>query len=273
MNPQRIYVCENSIDGIFTAIYQAWSSRYGHANNKIEENWDSNKYANMELFSEYITVETDYSLAVKVARSMKKKISEEAYQMVCSVALSNYQGKADLIYRFLILGFSMGAKVVQHLSNEVVGMMFRLSRKVNNEVHHLLGFIRFAEQENNLLTSVIHPQNNVLNLVVPHFADRLSQERFIIIDDGRNMAALHLPGKQWIIVESDGMADNIAKELSYKEVEYQDLWKAFFNSIAIKERTNYNLQRNNLPLRFRKDMTEFKQDNSNEASLDSVYKL
>jgi probable DNA metabolism protein len=39
--------------------------------------------------------------------------------------------------------------------------------------------------------------------------------------------------------------------------EYQDLWKIFFENIAIKERINPKLQRNNLPLRFRKDMTEF----------------
>lgn len=37
MNLTKIFVCENSIDGIFTAIYQAWSSGYGHANVKIEE--------------------------------------------------------------------------------------------------------------------------------------------------------------------------------------------------------------------------------------------
>lgn len=257
MIPQRIYVCENSIDGIFTAIYRAWASRYGHANNKIEVRCDKDEYSNMELFSEYITIETDYSLALKVAKSIQRKISEEAYQLVCSVALSNEQEKADLIYRFLILGFSMGAKVVQHLSNEVVNQMFRLSRRVNNEVHHMLGFIRFSEQESGVLTSVIHPQNNVLSLVVPHFADRLPQERFIIIDGGRNTAALHAPGKQWIIVAMDGISDNILKEFSYKETEYQDLWKTFFDSIAIKERANYKLQRNNLPLRFRKDMTEF----------------
>jgi probable DNA metabolism protein len=257
MIPQRIYVCENSIDGIFTAIYKAWASGYGHANNKIEVFCNQGEYSNMELFSEYITIETDYTLAVKVARSIQTKISEEAYQMVCNVALSNGPGKADLIYRFLILGFSMGARVVQHLSNEVVSQMFQLNRRVNNEVHHMLGFIRFSEQESGVLTCVIHPQNNILSLVVPHFADRLPQERFIIIDGGRNTAALHAPGKQWIIIESENITENIMKEISDKETEYQDLWKTFFDSIAIKERSNYKLQRNNLPLRFRKDMTEF----------------
>ncbi|MBE5966878.1 MAG: DNA metabolism protein [Lachnospiraceae bacterium] len=267
MKPQRIYVCDNSIDGIFTAIYQAWSSRYGHANIKIEEKYDHGACSNFELFSEYISVDTDYAVAVKVAESIQTKISEEAYQMVYHVALSNYQGKADLVYRFLILGFAIGPKVVQHLSNEVVGQMFALNKKVGNEVHHLLGFLRFTEQENRILTSVIHPQNNVLSLVVPHFADRLPEERFIIVDGNRNMAALHAPGKQWILMESQEITESIGQEISGKEAGYQELWKAFFNSIAIMERTNYKLQRNNLPLRFRKDMTEFTSANARSSHL------
>jgi len=36
-----------------------------------------------------------------------------------------------------------------------------------------------------------------------------------------------------------------------------DLWKAFFETIAIKERANSDLQRNNMPLHYRKHVTEF----------------
>jgi len=37
----------------------------------------------------------------------------------------------------------------------------------------------------------------------------------------------------------------------------QDLWKTFFKTVAITERINKKLQRNNLPLHHRKHMTEF----------------
>jgi probable DNA metabolism protein len=255
MNNIRIFQCENSIDGIFTAIYQAWSSGYGHANIKIEEKCDENDYFNFELFSEYIMVETNLEQSLMVARSIKSKISLEAYEMVCRAALSDYKGKGDLIYRFLILGFHIGSRIVSHLSNEVVNQVFKLNRYVNNEAHHLLGFIRFTEQENGVLTSVIHPRNNVLTLVTPHFADRLPNERFVIFDQNRNICSLHLPGKSWIIAKLhnidlpsyDGIIDD----------EYKKLWRVFFDNIAIKERNNPKLQRNNLPIRFRKDMTEF----------------
>lgn len=189
MDNTKIFQCENSIDGIFTAIYQAWSSGYGHANIKIEEQCEENNYANIELFSEYLSVETNPEQALAVSRSIKSKISQEAYEMVCRVALSDYQGKGDLIYRFLILGFHIGPSIVSHLSNEVVSRVFKLNRFVNNEAHHLLGFIRFSEQESGILTSTIHPRNNVLSLVTPHFADRLPNERFAIYDGNRNICS------------------------------------------------------------------------------------
>lgn len=258
MNMKRIFLCDNSIDGIFTAIYQAWSSRLGHSNIKIEEKSEGSKYSNIELFAEYIAVDTDYTLALKVSQSIRDKISEEAYEMVCRVALSDYLGKADLIYRFLIIGFSIGSKILEHLSNEVVNNIFRVNKNVSNEAHHLLGFVRFSEQENGLLTSVIHPKNHVLSLITPHFADRLPQERFLIYDENRKIASFHVPGSQWILAEVPVLDQERLKEISFQEDEYRDLWKAFFDHIAIKERINPKLQRNNLPLRFRGDMTEFK---------------
>jgi len=258
MKNKRIYLCDDSIDGIFTAIYLAWSSRYGHANIKIEEKFEGSKFANIELFAEYIVVDTDYSLSKKVADSIRKKISEEAYKMVCNAALSCYEGKADLIYRFLILAFATGPGITEHLSNETVNRVFKLSRNVDNEVHHFLGFIRFSQQANGLLVSVIRPKNNILTLVTPHFADRLSQEKFIIYDESRKLATFHLPGKPWILVKVPKPEQGKLEDISVKEDEYRNLWKTFFDHIAIKERFNPKLQRNNLPLRFRSNMTEFK---------------
>ena len=260
MDTKRIYLCDNSMDGIFTAVYLAWSSRLGHANVKIEEKWEGSKYSNIELFAEYVAVDTDPSLALKVSKSIREKISEEVYEMCCRVALSDYTGKADLIYRFLILGFAVGKEITEHRSNEVVNQIFRVNKNVGTEVHHFIEFIRFSEQENGLLTAVIHPKNNVLTMVTPHFADRLPQERFLIYDANRMLAALHVPDTPWIIAQVPELDQDKVREVSAYEDRYRDLWQTFFDHIAIKERINYKLQRNLLPLRFRSDMTEFNQN-------------
>jgi len=256
MNTIKIFQCEDSIDGIFTAVYQAWSSEYGHDNVMIEVLDQKNSYPNMQLFSEYIPVKTDLDKALKVSRSIKQKISDQVYEIVYRVALSECQQKGDLIYRFLILGFRMGRDVVNHLSNDAVNRVLKINRNVNNEVHHFLGFLRFTQLENGVLASVIRPKNNILTLLAPHFADRLPGEKFVIFDGERHICVIHKPGSSWVIADIPDMDEDVIWKLKNDD-QYKGLWKVFFENIAIKERVNYKLQRNNLPLRFRKDMTEF----------------
>ena len=257
MKNKRIYMCEDSIEGIFTAIYDAWSSRYGHEYNRIEVFMKHESERNLELFSEYIYVKTDQEKAVKVSKSVKEKISMEAYDMVCHGAWSDREEKADIIYRFLILGFSMGAKIVNHLVNDTVMSLFEMNRNVSNEANHCLGFLRFKEINNHILLAKINPKNDIIRLVAPHFSDRLSNENFIIYDENRKSCVVHKAGYPWIYTIGDNLnLDNILN-FSNAEEEFQSLWKTFFETIGIKERKNDKLQRNNLPLRLRNNMPEF----------------
>ncbi|WMJ87618.1 TIGR03915 family putative DNA repair protein [Anaerocolumna sp. MB42-C2] len=255
---KKIFLCYDSIEGIFTAIYDAWSSRYGHDNVRIQvQNPDDSNF-NIELFTEYIYVKESEEKTEKVARAIREKISPEAYDMVCSAVFSDDLQKGDMIYRFLILGFSMGAKVVSCLSNDAVLNIFNLNRNVFNESHHFLGFLRFKEIKNHILLSKINPKNDILRLIAPHFSDRLNTEDFVIYDEKRKTAVVHRSGFSWIFVSGSEFDLDKFEERSEQEAEFQMLWKTFFDSIAIKERINDKLQKNNLPLRFRSNMLEFK---------------
>lgn len=257
MKTKKIYVCEDSIDGIFTAIYDAWSSRYGHDNIAIQVN--SNNNFDMELFSEYIDVPVDEEKALKVTRSIKEKISEEAFEMICYAAFSDNPLKGDMIYRFLILGFAMGPKVVDHMGSESVMNIFNLKRNVGFECHHYLGFVRFIETKNKILLAKIKPKNDIIRLIAPHFVDRLNTENFVIYDEKRKTAVIHKSSLPWIYVQADEFNMEQFEDLSDREEDFQALWKSFFKTIAIEERRNPKLQRNNLPLRFRDNMLEFKE--------------
>ena len=66
-NITYIYQCEDSTDGILTAVYDAWASRRGHSHIKLQILREADT---MELFSEYIPVQTDAEKAEKVRRSV-----------------------------------------------------------------------------------------------------------------------------------------------------------------------------------------------------------
>ena len=253
MKQKRVYRCDGSVDGIFTAIYDAFDSRYGHANIVISEN-DAD--SNLELFTEYMDIPSDEYKARKVAESISKKISPYAYEIIIKSALSNRVGRSDAIYRFLQLGFSVGKSVVNQLNHPYVYPLFQMERRVNNEVLHYLGFVRFRELENKILLSEIRPENNILSLIAPHFEDRLAGENWIIYDRGRNIAGIHRSCYPWIMVNGNELNQNGLKEFSDSEENMQFYFQTFVDTIGIKERFNEKLQRQMLPNRYREFMRE-----------------
>lgn len=258
-----IFLCKDNIDGIFTGIYDAWASRYGHANISLTTHTPDN----YSLFDEYITVATDYEKSKKVARTLHSRMGDETYQEICQAASAleqpsgrKHMDKADAIYKTVVLALSLPnpGKVLHYLGEPYVNRTFQLSRSTGNEAHHLLGFLRFQELENGVLFAQIHPKNNVLPFLGEHFSDRLPQENFMIYDATRNQAALHPSGKGFFITDTKELNQKALEHLSLQEQEYRRLWCGFFDSIAIEARKNPALQNQNLPKRFQKDMVEFK---------------
>lgn len=253
---KNIFICEDSIEGIFTGVYNAWESKYPKEYIKLT----NDNQSNYELFSEYSNVVTDFEKANKVARTLQQRFGEEVYTSIYQAACSNREDKADAIFRTINTGLQskVPSKLMENLQDQNVCRIFELSRTVNNEKSHLLGFIRFKELYNNVLCSIIDPKNNVLALIAPHFEDRLPGDNWLIYDKGRNMAVVHEKGSGYGIIKSDKINIEMLEKVSEEEEQFEMLWKGFCINISIKERENRKLQNQNLPLRFQKNMVEFK---------------
>lgn len=244
-----ICTCEDSIDGIFTAIFKAWE--LGTSRTFIEIRGTKT----MTLFSEYVDIETDCALASKVTTSIKNKLSGDIYALVYQAALSDYIDKAQCIYEFLVKAFRIGKDIINYLQDSSVMKVFELSRKVGYEIHRYLGFVRFAELQNGVLSSKINPLANVVPEVARHFADRLHNENWIILDTNRNLSAVHRANNGYILTNdiTETMLDSFSTQ-SDQELQFRELWNRFFDTIAIEERKNLKLQQQVMPLRFRKYM-------------------
>ena len=247
-----VYLCEDTPDGIFTAIYDAWAARLpdDRISIRVERNYS------MELFAKYRYVQTNMEKAVKVARSVKSKISQEAYYMIYNASLSYEEDKVDYIYRFLKIGFQYGAMVVQMHGEEVVCRMFELRRSVGNESHMFREILRFQDSEEGILIAKIHPKNQVLSLIAEHFSDRFPEENFVVLDEVHEMGLFHERGRQWYLAPLE--REVLEKIWNHRGItKYETLWKTFFKTIAIEERKNYRCQRNMCSLRYRDYMVEF----------------
>jgi len=258
-----ILQCEDSIEGIFSAVYAAWELKYGHENTVLQVIGFEN--TNIELFSTYVSLQTDAEKAAKVINTIRRTCSDAVYEQLFRAACADAADKADAIYRYIQVGLRMGKQVRNHLTNPAVMRIMQLSRAVGNAEHHYLGFLRFMEIPGNILLARYAPKPRLTELMLPHFTDRFREERFIIWDTVRNEAGVHVPGQDYIMLKLTQQQAAILSEYTEDNMEAERMWRTFVECISIKERENKKLQQNNIPLHFRTYMPEFyKKEENNE---------
>ena len=248
-------ICEDSLEGVFTGIYNAYLMKKPHSRIHIcvgaQENY--------RLFAVYEDCPAQENKAAKVAGTILREFGQEAYLSICRALASAEADKGEAVYKAVVTGFSMRRRreLMGNLADPYVRRVFELARFTANEAHYHVECLRFRELQNGILYAPIGPKNNLITFIVPHFADRLPLENFVIHDDVRDILAVHPRGRDWFLTSlQDGMELN-NHCFSRGEEEYSELFYHFFHTIAIEERRSYELQRGMLPLRYRKYMTEF----------------
>ncbi len=251
-----VYECQDSMEGIFTAIYQTYVDKRDPKDTFISINQEQ------YLFAEYCTVQPDKEKTRKVMRTLEQRFGEEDYWKICLALSSPEPQKANAVYQTIALGLAQKKNMKNHLfdnlANDYVNQAFSLSRGAGREQHLLQGFVRFEELDNGILYAKIGPKHNVLTFLMPHFSERFPGEDFMIYDSGRDFIGIHPKNKQWYLLSSTQLEKEL-DQLTRSEEEkiYKELFCYFCHKIAIKDRENRNLQRNMLPLRFREYMVEF----------------
>lgn len=251
--PSLILQCEDSLEGILTAIFEAFVEK-----NRMEKHHDGDisiaigENHNLSLFARQIEVQTDLDKAQKTLLSIQRKISFLAYKKVLS-ALCHYDTeRGNAVLGFLIKGFPMGARVIEDMADSYVMRVLELARKVDNESHLFCGFVRFFDL-GKFLYAEIEPKCHVLPQIMEHFADRYPNEHYVIYDKKRKVALIHLAFGDSFFVSGDEW--NI--DLNQHEDYFERLWSQYFKTIAIEERYNPRCQNNLIPKWYRKHMVEF----------------
>jgi len=247
-----VYRCEATLESIFTAVYQAYEEKRVHEDTMLcltEEPF---------LFAEDIRVVSDEEKTRKVINTLCRRFGEKDYFSLCKALASGEEDSAQAVYRTIVQGLRGNVRkghLFDNLADEHVHRAFALARGVSTEIGHQIQFLRFQELENGILYSKIGPKNDVLIFLMPHFADRLSIENFMIYDEKRHLFGIHPAGRPWYLLHREEAG--LPLDLSEKELRCQELFRQFCHTITIEERRNEKLQKGMLPLRFREYMVEF----------------
>lgn len=240
------YIYDGSFEGILTAIYHAYY------NKEIPEQILSQDDLQESLMVRKVYIETDMEKADKVYHSVETKISKQAMKNIFYVYLSEERDRGTMIYQYLKLGWKMGKSIDGNLKNNHVLVVQNMYKKVSKEIHLMLGLVRFKELKNDVLYAAIEPDHNIVFALADHFAERISNERWIIHDIRRNIAVVYNK-EEWLLTELKLKGDI---ELHQEEESYQKLWKQYFKSISIENKVNPRLQKGYMPVRYWKHLIE-----------------
>lgn len=248
-----VYTCERNLDAMLTCIYVAWASGKGHNNIRLE----LEPLGQYSLFDEYTHVDADPELADKVSDSVCRKISPSFYSKLLYNYMAYEDDVLDNIYRVMQLGFAYGPSALEMVRYEAVMRHREITCRLGKEINRFQEFTRFHEVKEGLYVAHIEPKSRLVISLGPIFEDRMPSENWMIVDDIGREAVIHLRNEHFY---HKVLSEEEMQRLSLTENcndEFTDMWKVFFDSVAIKERENRRCQRNLMPLWSRKHAVEF----------------
>lgn len=241
----RDYLYDGTFEGLLCCIYAHYYTE------KAMGIYLQGEYQG-SLLGGFSEIKTDEEKAMRVYRAIQNKISPFDLRQVYRAFLSCTPEKEMKILRYVCLGFSKGPCVSSLQGEKTVYDIQQASHIVGREVDRIAGLLRFSVLESGALYAKVDPDNDILELIAGHFADRLKMETFVIYDEKRKKAILSKDGN-WYITAREQESD---PGFSEDEHLYRELWKKYFATIAIKERINPRCQKTFMPLRYWKNLTE-----------------
>jgi probable DNA metabolism protein len=240
------YIYDGSFEGLLTCVYEAYYRRENPQGILPKE------APQLNMLDENIYIESNNEKYIRVSSSIIEKISPEALDYIYYAYLSEIEGSGKMILEYIRQGFKVGNSINNILTDDRVLTIHKLSRRVGGEQHRMLGLLRFKYLGEDIYYAQIEPDYNILSLIAPHFSRRMKDQKWIIHDVKRNIAAVY-DLNAWVL--TDLSLDKLPN-INQEEEFYQVLWKQYFKSIAISERENLRLQMQHMPKKYWKHLIE-----------------
>lgn len=246
---------DNTFDGLLSVVFYSFECH-------IVPDLILRREAALPLFYDtYQEVNTDVDKAARVFRKLKKVLSHGALGALTTSFLCDDPSFDISIFRFICRAVTSRCSIERDFSDPDVLAVVQNCRKVRYEAHRILQFMRFQKAKDGTYFGMMEPIYNVMPMAIQHFRDRFSDSKFVIYDRCRDFgysydgSELHL-----IHLDSDGLhmtTGRLSKDIMDDEEElFQRMWRAYFKAIAIPERLNPRKQRQDMPVRFWKYLTE-----------------
>lgn len=235
-----IYIIENSLENLFTAVFESYKNKDKRVSVYCEN-------CQTSCLEETKIIKTDGEKAKRVEKSLKK-ILGYSFNHIKLAFRSEENDKNTIIFNYICETVNANENISENFANLSVYSFYEILRKVQKEIHHLHGFIRFSKTEEGIYYAPFYPDNDVCDLILPHFIKRYRSMPFILHDYKFNKLCAYNGKESKIISEK-------IPPLKIKD-DINSLFKTYYQSVNIESRKNLKLMKNYMPKRYHVNMPE-----------------
>ena len=249
------YRFDGTFDGLLTAVFQAFE-RHETPDRLIAPD------GIVPLFYDVLhEVETDEKKARRVWLKLGKTLSRASLSGLTTAFLTDNPEFPDMAFRYICRAVTSGGSIENDFSDPAVLSVLKECRRVRGEAHRLLQFVRFQKAADGTYFAMVEPLFDVLPMAVSHFCDRFNDQRFILYDRARDYG-YYYDGEEVkrTSIDTDSSYMNTGRltdeMMDADERLFQRLWRTYFKATAIQQRMNPRKQRQDMPERYWKYLTE-----------------
>lgn len=250
-----VFIYDKTFEGLLTVVFDAYFRK------TFPDTLQSEREPLPLFCDEAFTVYTDDEKSGRVWKGLQRKLSPLALSALTICWLSELPDIDLLLFRYMRKAIDAPLSIELNFGDTDVLEATQICKKVNQERLRIMQFLRFQKTADGTFFAAIEPIYNALPLAINHLKDRFADQKWLVYDlkreygfyyDLTSVTEVHFENKEAHLLS--GMLNETL--MAQDEKLFQQLWKAYFKSVTIKERINPKLHRQNLPVRFWKYLTE-----------------
>ncbi len=236
-----LYTFDGSKYGFLTALTKAFDDKDAHLTSSV---------AQIPLEGGQVCVETNFPLAQRVENRLFSFDRDCMKDLDCLLR-SGTENHEQIAFRYFRALAKAKLPISKRLADLDVFHAVECMKKIGHEIHKFHGFIRFMETKSGVLYAPFSPDNDICDLLAPHFQKRLEQYPFVLHDVKRKKAAVYDKREIFILPLFEA---NVL--LTDEETDWQTLWKRYYAAVNIPSRERIKQMKGYMPVRYWQFLTE-----------------
>jgi len=237
-----VFLISDNADCFYTAAF------YGY--NKTDCVITSDENVQLSMTDELIVINPEKDKATRV----KNKIysyDKKSLKFIDRILRSDGKDKENAALDYIRAIVEFKRPISDMYADRRVFLANSYVKKVGWEIDKMYGLLRFKACADGVLYAPFEPDCDIAELIAPHFAARLRNEKFIIHDVKRKKAFLY-NGKECMTVP----LDKAEIYLSDDEEAFSSLWKRYYEAANIAMRPHEKQMKGYMPVRYWKYLPE-----------------